>query len=358
MQTSSAALSLDFTDPAVFAARKVRDIFEQTCQLGRARLLDIMAESYGLSSAEGRWTLRDAYDVLELGEVLHLAQASLPSAPSEVLAQLAALLAALPTRSVRSEEQFALQQLSTPGPIAYLASLAARIAPTDLVLEPSAGTGLLATFARRAGARLVLNEIDPGRAEMLQAAIPDAPVTRHDAELIHDSLAPGIRPTAVLINRVRLLKECLAAVLDVIEPGRVGLRVSPTSERKGMGDVNPGELTKAIGLLADTHEIASIHLIEAIVPGFTEVPNEPVIDTLRAAFRGSLIQNGGFRGESAARYIDSGKADAISFGRPFIANPDLVERLRHDAPLAEANFDYAYVGEGRGYTDYPTYLSV
>ena len=68
------------------------------------------------------------------------------------------------------------------------------------MLEPSAGTGLLAVFAARAGARLVLNEIDPARAEMLRAAFPGVAVTRHDAELIHDLLAPSIRPTAVLIN--------------------------------------------------------------------------------------------------------------------------------------------------------------
>ncbi|WP_235538122.1 strawberry notch family protein [Sphingomonas sp. Root720] len=81
-----------------------------------------------------------------------------------------------------------------------MAALAARVTPLDLVLEPSAGTGLLAAFARRAGARLVLNELDPARAEMLQTAFPDTTVTRHDAELIHDLLAPGIHPTAVLIN--------------------------------------------------------------------------------------------------------------------------------------------------------------
>ncbi|MDB5702387.1 MAG: NADH:flavin oxidoreductase [Sphingomonadales bacterium] len=156
-------------------------------------------------------------------------------------------------------------------------------------------------------------------------------------------------------NRVRFLKETMAAVVEVVEPGRVGLRVSPTSERKGMGDVDPGALTDAIGRAAQDHGLAYIHLIEAIVPGFTEVPNEPVIDRLRAAFKGTLIQNGGFRGESGAAYLQSGKADAISFGRPFIANPDLVTRLRDGLPLAEANFDYAYVGEAKGYTDYPPY---
>lgn len=158
-------------------------------------------------------------------------------------------------------------------------------------------------------------------------------------------------------NRVRFLKEVIAAVLLAVEPGRVGLRVSPTSERKGMGDVNPGELTDAIGRVAQENGLAYIHLIEAIVPGFTEVPNEPVIDRLRAAFKGTLIQNGGFRGDTGAAYLETGRADAISFGRPYIANPDLVTRFRDGLPIEEADFDYAYVGEDKGYTDYPPYAA-
>ncbi|MEE4453043.1 hypothetical protein [Novosphingobium resinovorum] len=68
-----------------------------------------------------------------------------------------------------------------------------------------------------------------------------------------------------------------------------------------------------------------------------------------------MIQNGSFDAETAARFVAEGKADAISFGRPYIANPDLVTRFRHGLPLAEANFDYAYVGEEKGYTDYPAF---
>ncbi|MES3110102.1 strawberry notch-like NTP hydrolase domain-containing protein [Sphingomonas aurantiaca] len=138
--------------------------------------------------------------MLELAEVMHLAKANLPSTPGDCLAALTELVANLPTHTVRSEQQIELQQFSTPAPIAYLAALAGRIAATDLVLEPSAGTGLLAAFAHRVGARLVLNQIDPARAEMLAAAFPGVAVTRHDGELIHDVLEPTISPTAVLIN--------------------------------------------------------------------------------------------------------------------------------------------------------------
>jgi len=117
--------------------------------------------------------------MLELAAVMHLAKADLPSTPGDCLAALTELVAGLPTHTARSDEQIELQQFSTPAPIVYLAALAGRIATTDLVLEPSAGTGLLAAFAHRAGARLVLNEIDPARAEMLAAAFPGVAVTRH-----------------------------------------------------------------------------------------------------------------------------------------------------------------------------------
>ncbi|MBB4087550.1 strawberry notch-like NTP hydrolase domain-containing protein [Sphingomonas carotinifaciens] len=205
MSTSAAAANLDspeldFTEPSITAARAVAATIARNGSLQRDTLLWVMEQAYGGSSADGRWSLRNAYDMLELAEVLHLLKADLPKAPDDCLEALNELISNLPTHTVRSEEQIELQQFSTPAPIAYLAVLAARIARTDLVLEPSAGTGLLATFAFRAGARLVLNEIDPRRADLLTAAFPGVAVTRHDAELIHDLLPPAVRPTAVLIN--------------------------------------------------------------------------------------------------------------------------------------------------------------
>ena len=153
-------------------------------------------------------------------------------------------------------------------------------------------------------------------------------------------------------NRVRFLREIIEAVSVHIAPGRLGLRISPTSERKGMGDENPAELTKAIGALAQEFGLSYIHLIEPIASGFMEKPEHPVIDDLRAVFKGAIIQNGSFGAKTGNAAIASGQADAISYGRPYIANPDLVTRFARDLPLADANFDYAYVGEAKGYTDY------
>ncbi|RVT39285.1 alkene reductase [Sphingobium algorifonticola] len=156
-------------------------------------------------------------------------------------------------------------------------------------------------------------------------------------------------------NRLRLLSEIVAAVTEVIEPGRVGLRISPTSERKGMGDEDPGTLAQAIGELCSTFGLAYVHLIEPIASGFMEKPANPVMERLRASYDGAVIQNGSFDGDTAAAFIDGKQADAISFGRPYIANPDLVRRFADELPLATPNFDYAYVGDETGYTDYPTW---
>jgi hypothetical protein len=105
-----------------------------------------------------------------------------------------------PTHTRRSEESQQLQQFSTPIELGFIASLAAAVAPGDLVLEPSAGTGQLAVFAEGQGAQLALNEIADTRADLLTLLFPSTPVTRFNAEQIHDYLPPAVRPTLVLMN--------------------------------------------------------------------------------------------------------------------------------------------------------------
>lgn len=156
-----------------------------------------------------------------------------------------------------------------------------------------------------------------------------------------------------LENRTRLLAEIVEVVASEVPADRIGLRISPTSARKGMGDENPGALAERIGAICGEAGLAYVHLIEPIASGFVDKPENPVMVNLRARFPGAVIQNGSFDAASADAFIAGDQADAISFGRPYIANPDLVSRMRHGKDLAPANFDYAYVGEERGYTDYP-----
>ena len=106
----------------------------------------------------------------------------------------------LPTHTRRSQESHSLQQFSTPLEFAYVASVAAGVTANDVVLEPSAGTGMLAIFAELAGAKLVLNEWAETRAGLLKLLFPGAPISRFDGAQVHDRLDPDLRPSVVLMN--------------------------------------------------------------------------------------------------------------------------------------------------------------
>jgi predicted RNA methylase len=179
--------------------------------LERGRTIDAqalraaMTTAFGGSDAEGIWTWKSAYDACEAAQVLFLrkfgrAMRQRAASPAAFLAMLAKLAALIPSHTRRSEESQALQQFSTPIGLGYVASTAAAITNDDLVLEPSAGTGLLAIHAELAGGGLVLNEIADNRADLLTCLFPGVAVARHDAAQIHDHLDPAERPTIVLMN--------------------------------------------------------------------------------------------------------------------------------------------------------------
>jgi predicted RNA methylase len=117
-----------------------------------------------------------------------------------MLPMLAKIAGLLPTHTRRSEESQALQQFSTPITLGLAASTVGAITTADLVLEPSAGTGLLAIFAELAGGGLVLNELADMRAGLLDCLFPGIPVSRFDAAQIDDHLGAGVRPSVVLMN--------------------------------------------------------------------------------------------------------------------------------------------------------------
>jgi hypothetical protein len=142
-----------------------------------------MEGATGSTSATGAWSQRDSFQMLEMAVLRWLAGQSIPSSAEQALSFLNDLEARLPTQTVRSEEQVEHQHFSTPLGLAWLAAHLADIQPNDAVLEPSAGTGMLAVWARHA-ASLHLNEIDPVRQEILRHMFPDATVTGHDAARI------------------------------------------------------------------------------------------------------------------------------------------------------------------------------
>ncbi|WP_171181382.1 class I SAM-dependent methyltransferase [Ruegeria sp. HKCCD8929] len=119
--------------------------------------------------------------------------------PARTLDHLSTLMDRLATETRRSERQVQLQQFSTPLDLAWLATCAARLTPSDIVLEPSAGTGTLARLAGQSGARLILNELDDQRAGLLQTVTGIA-VSRHDAEFIADLIEAQPQPSVVIMN--------------------------------------------------------------------------------------------------------------------------------------------------------------
>lgn len=173
----------------------------------RKLLRRIMEVTLGGSDTEGVWTWKDAYDATEGALALFLQQYGkiiAAQGPRQALVMLDKLQALTPTHTRRTEESQALQQFSTPLALGFLASHAAQLRASDTVLEPSAGTGLLAVHAAALRCRLLLNEVSERRASLLADLFADftggRSVTRHNAEQIDDYLDPACLPDVILMN--------------------------------------------------------------------------------------------------------------------------------------------------------------
>jgi N-ethylmaleimide reductase len=157
-------------------------------------------------------------------------------------------------------------------------------------------------------------------------------------------------------NRARLLMEVMDAVIAVWGKDRVGVRLSPYGKFSDMHDSDPVALFSYVLRQLSARGIAYAHVIEPRAGGGGEAVNDSAPNTasiFRSAFDGVLISAGGYTRESAEQTVAAGLADAIAFGRLFIANPDLPERLRLDAPLNRPDRATFYGGAEKGYTDYP-----
>ncbi len=210
----AAAHSRPFAHDAIHtAATTLLPVLEAGRPLDAKTLRDAMTRAFGADDARGAWAWKDAYEAAEAAVVLFIRRhgramrrhaGAGPDGPSAMLRMLEAVAALEPSHTKRSEEQVRLQQFSTPLPLAYAALQAAAIRPGDVVLEPSAGTGMLAVMAEcalgsRAVGNLHLNEIADVRRALLCRLFPGATVTGVNAENVADHL-PGIRPTAVIMN--------------------------------------------------------------------------------------------------------------------------------------------------------------
>lgn len=153
-------------------------------------------------------------------------------------------------------------------------------------------------------------------------------------------------------GRTRLFAEVVEAVADEIGAGRVGVRISPVTPSNDARDSNPQPLfERALERVAPL-KLAYVHVVEGATGGPRDVAPFDY-EALRSKSTAAWLVNNGYDRRMAIDAVASGRADAVAFGVPFIANPDLVRRLRDDAPLNEADRSTFYGGGERGYTDYP-----
>lgn len=164
-----------------------------------------MQSAFGASDASGAWDWKTGYEAVEVAQLLFLrrygpAIHARTADPFERLKLIERIARLAPIQTRRSEEMVQYQQFSTPLGLAWVAGFAANIQPGELVLEPSAGTGLLAIQAELGGAQLALNEVADTRFALLKAMFDGASITGHDAAQIHDRLEPSLVPSCIVMN--------------------------------------------------------------------------------------------------------------------------------------------------------------
>lgn len=156
-------------------------------------------------------------------------------------------------------------------------------------------------------------------------------------------------------NRARLLLEVLSAVLEFWEPAQVGVRLSPENAFNDMHDSDPQATFNHVAAALGGRGLAYLHVVEGDV---TSAERRLDYRQIRDAFAGLYMANNGYDKAGAEAALACGAADLVSFGKLFLANPDLVQRFRADAGLNAPDPDTFYGGDERGYTDYPALAAV
>jgi N-ethylmaleimide reductase len=276
------------------------------------------------------------------------------------------------TNAVHAEGGRIVVQLWHVGRISHSSLLPGGVAPVSSSAQPSkAMTFTSAGFVPVSPARALRDDELPGIvAEYVHAArcATEAGfdgVEIHSAntylleQFLRDSINDRSGPYGGSIpNRARLALEVVRAVSQTVGAGRTGVRLSPMTTFGDTGplDSNPQALYNYVVEQLAPLGLAYVHVIEGETGGpRTAAEGQPAFDyaALRSRFPGAWMVNNGYSHALAIESIANGKADLVAFGRPFICNPDLVRRLREDAPLNALRADKLYGGGAEGYTDYP-----
>lgn len=155
-------------------------------------------------------------------------------------------------------------------------------------------------------------------------------------------------------NRARLLLEVVEAIVGEIGAHRTGVRISPVSPVNGISCSDPQPQYNYITEQLNQLDIVYLHVVEGATGGPRNIAPFDY-SAIRNRFEQTYLANNGYNLELANTHLESGEADLFAFGKLFISNPDLVERLKHGLPLAELKPKTLYGGGAEGYTDYPNY---
>lgn len=159
-----------------------------------------------------------------------------------------------------------------------------------------------------------------------------------------------------LENRLRLLSEVIDAILTIWPAEKIGVRLSPNGVFNDMGSPDYRETYFAAASLIDRKKLGYLHVMDGLAFGFHELGEPITLAEIRQFYHGTLMGNCGYTQESAEQAITNGHADLIAFGRPYITNPDLVERFTHSHPLAPDADTSVWSAPGPdGYIDFPRY---
>lgn len=204
----------------------------------------------------------------------------------------------------------------------------------------------------------VVDQFRRGAANAIKAGFDGVEIHGANGYLIEQFIKDGANKRTdayggSIENRCKFALEILDAVVKEIGAGKVGIRLSPVTPANDISDSNPQPVYEYLVNEINKRNIAFIHFIEGSTGGPRDLSGFDFA-WAKKTFNGAYIANNGYTREMALEAIDLGKADAISFGRPYISNPDLVQRLKLNAPLAPMNPKTFYAPGPEGYIDYPT----
>lgn len=270
------------------------------------------------------------------------------------------------TGAVHRENGLIFLQLWHVGRISHSSLLPGRAKPVaPSALRPNGETFTLEGLVPFETPRALETEEIPGIVEDYAKAARNAMAAGFDGVEIHAAngylidqfLRDGTnkrtdRYGGSLENRMRLLREVTEAVIREIGPQKVGVRLSPENTFNDISDSDPQGTFNAVADMLGGYGLLYLHVVEGDF-----VTGERKLDyrELKDRFKGPYMANGGYDLVRSVKSVDQGDADLISMGKPFLANPDLVERLRKGAPLNEPDQATFYGGGAEGYTDYPFY---